>query len=128
MNDLGKLEWSLSLHAAIERFDELRTQEAIAEGPGPSLRTAEALELLALSEVITRKVRYGQQLSVRTARTAGASWADIGRSLGVSRQAAWETHLRWIDGQEAQRRAVDTEGLDVEQIAQARTWAGTLAD
>lgn len=128
MNDLGKLEWALSLHAAVERFDELRTQEAIAEGPGSSLRRAEALELLALSEVMTRKVRYGLQLSVRTARTAGASWVDIGRSLGVSRQAAWETHMRWIDGQEAQHSAADTEGLDREQITQARVWAGTPAD
>ena len=128
MNDLGKLEWALSLQAAVQRFDELRTREATAEGPGPALSPAEALELLSLGEVITRKVRYGQQLSVRTARTAGASWADIGRSLGVSRQAAWESHMRWIDGQEAQHLEVDTEGLDGEQVAQARTLAGTTAN
>ncbi len=128
MNDLGKLEWAWSLPAAVRRFDELRTREAIAEGPGPALSPAEALELLSLGEVITRKVRYGQQLSVRTARTAGASWADIGRSLGVSRQAAWESHMRWIDGQEARHLKADTEGLDLEQIAKARTWAGATAD
>lgn len=98
-----------------------------AEGPGPALPATQALELLALSEVITRKVRHGLQLSVRTARLAGASWADIGRSLGISRQAAWEAHMRWIDVQAAQHVEVETEGLDEEQVAQARAWAGTVA-
>ena len=128
LNYLGKLEWALSLHTAVERFEELRTQEATVEGPGPSLPMAEALEVLALSEVITRKVRYGQRLSVRTARTAGASWADIGRSLGVSRQAAWESHMRWMDGREAQHRASDTDAFDGQQISQARIWAGGPAE
>jgi len=61
----------------------------------------EALELLALGEVIARKAGYGRQLTVRTARAAGASWSQIGAALGTTKQAAWETHLRWIADQEA---------------------------
>jgi hypothetical protein len=40
-------------------------------GPSAPLGCAEALELLALSEVLARKAHYGRQLSVRTARAAG---------------------------------------------------------
>lgn len=125
MVDVGKLEWETSLRVAVARFDELRIRETIADGPGASLSAAESLELLALSEVIARKARYGRQLSVRTARTAGASWAEIGRSIGVSRQSAWETHMRWIESQEARHHAAETEGLDDQQVELARSRAGT---
>lgn len=120
MTDLGALEWATTLPGAVARFDELRTREGIHEGADPSLSATEALELLALSEVITRKVKYGLQLSVRTARSAGVSWADIGRSLGVSRQSAWETHARWIDEQESRHRVDDTEGLDADDVSRLR--------
>ena len=53
--------------------------------------------MLALGELIARKAGYGRQLGVRSARRAGASWTDIGRALGSSKQAAWETHNRWLD-------------------------------
>jgi hypothetical protein len=38
--------------------------------------------------------------TVRAERSAGASWAAVGRSLGVSRQAAWQRYW-WVDNVEA---------------------------
>ena len=78
--------------------------------------------------MIARKAGYGQQLAVRTARAAGASWASIARALGVSKQAAWEAHTRWIDGQGAAHRASGDEGLDPEEVARLRRRAGSPND
>ncbi|MGW2514135.1 Chromate resistance protein ChrB [Streptomyces scopuliridis] len=47
---------------------------------------------------------YGRQLSVRSARKAGASWSQIGAALGTSKQTEWEAHSRWIDEQAAPQR------------------------
>jgi hypothetical protein len=93
-------------------------------GDGAGLSRDEALELLALSEVIARKAGYGRQLSVRSARRAGASWSQIGAALGTSKQAAWEAHTRWIDSQAEQHRRSGYEGLDPETVAAARVLAG----
>jgi hypothetical protein len=95
-----------SLRTAVARYDDLRHREALApavgDGYGPEpLRREEALELLALGEVIARKAGYGRQLTVRTARAAGASWSQIGAALGTTKQSAWETHTRWLDEQDA---------------------------
>ena len=124
--DLDELETSLTLAAAVARFDLLRTREALADpdgGPAP-LTSAETLELLALGEVIARKVAYGRQLTVRAARAAGCSWADIGGALGTTRQSAWEAHRRWIDGQAARHGVVGEIGFDAEETAAARALAG----
>jgi hypothetical protein len=106
------LEREHTLSTAVRRVEALRTRESFAttraeleaDGvlPGPgvfrdSLTATEALELLALTEVVARKATYGRQLTVRSARAAGASWTDIGAALGTSRQAAWEAHRRWSD-------------------------------
>ncbi|WP_433782405.1 hypothetical protein ACQPX6_21240 [Actinomycetospora sp. CA-101289] len=95
------LEREHTLRTAVARFDELRTQDSLASDDDPGGATAltgeEALEMLALGELIARKAGYGRQLGVRSARRAGASWTDIGRALGSSKQAAWETHNRWLD-------------------------------
>ena len=98
-----------TLLTATARFDELRLRDALAPGPvvadegpdqgAPSLTRQEALELLALGEVIARKAGYGRQLAVRSARAAGASWAQIGAALGTTKQSAWEAHARWLDAQ-----------------------------
>jgi hypothetical protein len=50
--------------------------------------------------VIARKAGYGRQLAVRSARAAGASWAQIGAALGTTKQSAWEAHARWLDAQD----------------------------
>ena len=119
--DVDALEQELTLPAAATRFEDLRLRDLLAD---PSLSRAEALELLALGEVIARKSGYGRQLTVRSARTAGASWAEIGSALGTTRQSAWEAHQRWIDGQAAQRGQVGQIGFDDQETAAARDLAG----
>src|SRR5919112_1566584 len=122
MADIDALDREHTLATAVQRFDELRGRDSLADpddpdGPRP-LSRAEALELLA------RKAGQGRQLTVRTARGTGASWAEIGRSLGATRQSAWEAHRRWIDGQAAQHGAVGQIGFDEEDAAAARALAG----
>jgi hypothetical protein len=100
------LERQHTLRTAAVRYDELRTRDALAPPGGldpdaPSLTREEALELLALGEVLARKAGYGRQLGVRTARAGGASWAQIGAALGTTKQSAWETHTRWLEEQAA---------------------------
>jgi hypothetical protein len=135
------LERRFTLLTAASRHDELRAREALAptayeagdaDGSGPAppdpgaapLNRDEALELLALSEVIARKASYGRQLTVRSARWAGASWSQIGAALGTTKQAAWEAHSRWIDGQAEQHRHSGYKGLDAVDVAAARALAG----
>jgi hypothetical protein len=126
-----------TLRTAVARYEELRAREVLADsadGTFPEvaeaerLPAAEVLELLALSEVIARKAGYGQQLAVRTARAAGASWAAIARALGLSKQAAWEEHVRWIDAQAERSGQPGHEGLDPEEIAELRRRAGRPDD
>ena len=128
MVDVAELERSLTLTAAVARLEQLRTGDSLADPDDPAefppLDRQESLELLALQEVVTRKAGYGRQLTVRTARAAGASWAEIGQALGTSRQAAWEAHQRWIDGQAAQSGRVGEIGLDAAEAAAARALAG----
>jgi hypothetical protein len=123
------LEARFTLLTAAARYDALRTREALADtdtdtGDVRPLGRDEALELLALGEVIARKAGYGRQLTVRSARAAGASWSQIGAALGVSKQAAWESHSRWIDDQAEQHRRSDYQGLTEAQVAAARSLAG----
>ena len=98
------------------------------EGCGHVVQTAEsgkeALELLALSELIARKAAYGRQLTVRSARVAGASWTQIGAALGTTKQSAWEAHNRWIDQQANHRSAYGHLSMDSQQAAAARALAG----
>jgi hypothetical protein len=124
-----ELESRFTLLTAAARYDELRVREALASAAdddtgGPALTREESLELLALGEVLARKAAYGRQLSVRSARRAGASWAQIGASLGTSKQAAWEAHGRWIDDQAEQHRRSGYEGLGPGDVATARALAG----
>jgi hypothetical protein len=93
---IDELDRRHTLTTAVVRFEDLRMRDSLAE---PPLTRAEALELLALGEVIARKTGYGRQLTVRTTRAAGASWAEIGQALGSTRQSAWEAHQRWLDAQ-----------------------------
>ena len=121
----------LTLRAAVARYEQLRMRQALADPADPAddpearpLSRQEALELLALGEVIARKAAQGRQLDVRAARAAGASWAQIGQALGTSRQAAWEAHLRWIDQQERIHGQPGELGLDAAEAARARALAG----
>ena len=122
-----ELEQQHTLSTATSRYDELRMRDALAamtsENPAPLSRD-EALEMLALSEVVIRKAGYGRQAMVRAARGSGASWTQIGSALGSSKQAAWEAHHRWISDQARQHELTGYEGLDADQADQARDLAG----
>jgi hypothetical protein len=123
-----ELESRHTLSTATTRYDELRMRDALAamgDGDGPPpLSRAETLELLALSEVVTRKAGYGRQAMVRSARGAGASWTQIGAALGSSKQAAWEAHNRWIEDQARQHELTGYAGLDDDRADEERNLAG----
>ena len=132
MTTPASLEHQYTLATAVARYDELRMRDLLAPGvddlpaqdqPG-SLSRQEALELLALSELIARKAAYGRQLTVRSARAAGASWTQIGAALGTTKQSAWEAHNRWIDQQANHRSAYGHLSMDSQQAAAARALAG----
>jgi hypothetical protein len=132
MADIAELDRTFTLTAAVARLEELRRRDSLADPEDPAgfapLSQAESLELLALQEVVARKAGYGRQLTVRTARSAGASWAEIGLALGTTRQAAWEAHQRWIDGQAAQHGRVGEIGFDDADASAARALAGQSDD
>jgi hypothetical protein len=122
-----ELERQHTLSTATTRYDELRMRDALAtvtEDARTPLSRAEVLELLALSEVVIRKAGYGRQTMVRSARAAGASWAQIGAALGTTKQAAWEAHNRWIEDQAGQHDRTGYSGLDAAQAEAARDLAG----
>jgi len=128
------LEREHTLATAVVRFNDLRVRAAMAATAeemsdesvaAPPLSQGEALELLALGEVIIRKAGYGRQLDVRAARRAGGSWSQIGAALGATKQSAWEAHQRWID-QRIERAAATGGygGLSEQDVADARRLAG----
>jgi hypothetical protein len=127
-----ELERHHTLLTATARYDELRMREALAvmadqsDGPydTPALTREESLELLALSEVVIRKAGYGRQAMVRSARSAGASWTQIGAALGSSKQAAWEAHNRWIGDQAQEHTLTGYTGLEPDEADAARRLAG----
>jgi hypothetical protein len=117
MTTVDQVEREFTLQTAVTRYDELRMRDAIGS---PPLTAQEALEMLALGEVIARKANYGRQLSVRSARAAGASWSQIGAALGTTKQSAWEAHARWIEDQAEQHRRTGLQGLSEQDAADAR--------
>jgi hypothetical protein len=127
MTSPDELEREHTLSTATARYDDLRMREALAamdDTDHPPLSQQEALELLALSEVVIRKAGYGRQAMVRTARGAGASWTQIGAALGSSKQAAWEGHQRWIEEQSRQHAVGGYQGFDPDETEAARGLAG----
>src|SRR3984893_16563067 len=135
MTTPDSIESQHTLTTAVARYNDLRARDLFASaaadvssGEPPydaPLPAQEALELLALGEVIARKAGYGRQLTVRSARAAGASWTQIGAALGTTKQSAWEAHTRWIDHQARHRGAYGQLGLDDQQAAAARALAGS---
>src|SRR4051794_20170550 len=130
-----------SLLTAVTRLDFLsRRDNVVLDGPNDSadddddwmkikdattsLDAEEALELLALGEVVARKAHEHRQLGIRAALRGGADWSQIGRALGVSPRTAWEVHTRWLDAQAKARRAGDQNALDEESLREARRLAG----
>jgi hypothetical protein len=90
-----------------DHWDALRNSET-------SLDTYEALELLALGEVVSRKAHSSQLIGIRAALRGGAGWEQIAEALGVTPEIAWD----------AFRDAIARE-LDADAAASARELAGT---
>ena len=78
-----------------------------------SLDTYEALELLALGEVVSRKAHDSQLIGIRAALRGGASWEQIAEALGVPPDFAWDSFNDAV-----------AERLDADAAAAARELAG----
>jgi hypothetical protein len=78
-----------------------------------SLDVAEALEVLALGEVIARKAHDSRLIGLRAALRGGADWDQIAAALDRTPAQAWETYLALVD-----------EDLDGEAADTARELAG----
>ena len=83
-----------------------------------TLDVPEALELLALGEVIARKARDSQLIGIRAALRGGAGWDEIAAALAVAPDEAWTAYHRLIELQERSR------ALDPEAAGAARDLAG----
>ncbi|SNR30857.1 hypothetical protein [Blastococcus mobilis] len=80
-----------------------------------SLDTYEALELLALGEVVARKAHDSQLIGIRAALRGGAGWNEIGEALGTTPDAAYDAF------QEAITRQLDADAADAaRELAGAR--------
>jgi hypothetical protein len=123
MTTPDELERQHTLMTAAARYDQLRMQDTLG-----TLAAGDALEMLALGELLARKAGYGRQIGVRSARAAGATWTQIGAALGTTKQSAWEAHIRWIDEQATKHRRTGLVGMDADDEAVARSVAGPDAD
>lgn len=68
----------------------VKLQEVLASlSPAPEPESvADLLEVLKSAQEIETQARQLLQMSVLTARGAGATWTDVGKTLGTSKQAA----------------------------------------
>jgi hypothetical protein len=78
-----------------------------------SLDTYEALELLALGEVVARKAHDSQLIGIRAALRGGAGWNEIAEALGTTPDAAYDAFQDAI-----------TRQLDADAAEAARELAG----
>jgi hypothetical protein len=101
-----------SPRTAAETKCQATERRPLAPGPGPACHGA------------TPDARWRPGPGPARPRQAGASWSQIGAALGTSKQAAWEAHSRWIDGQAEQNQRSGYEGLDDGALAAARALAG----
>lgn len=83
---------------------------------GTSLDAHEALELLALGELIARRAHGSRLIGIRAALRGGAGWEEIAAALDVTPQQAWDGFTRAIE---------DDGSLTPEGAASARDLAGT---
>jgi hypothetical protein len=81
---------------------------------GTQLDVDEALELLALGEVVSRRAHDSQLVGIRAALRGGADWTQVAAALGVSPQQAWDSYTESVERQ-----------LDADAAARARELAGT---
>ncbi|MCW2536828.1 MAG: uncharacterized protein JWQ26_2527 [Modestobacter sp.] len=135
------LESEFSLVTAVTRLDFLsRRDNHVIDAPNDAadddddwtsikeatttLDVDEALELLALGEVVARKAHDSRQTGIRAARRGGADWADIGAALDITPAQAWDEHAAWLAEQEAASARGDADALDAVAIGRVRDLAG----
>jgi hypothetical protein len=130
------LENEFSLNTAVSRLDFLSRRDdgdasldpvqaihaddwSSIRNMGTSLDVAEALELLALGELVARKAHDSRLTGIRAALRGGAGWEEIAAALGVPPGEAWEIFARAIDEQ------VGDHALSADAAQAARDLAGT---
>ena len=86
---------------------------------GTSLDVHEALELLALGEVVSRKAHGSRLVGVRAALRGVAGWDEIAAALGVTPPEAWDDFAAAIE------EDLDADVLTPDAAASARGLAGT---
>jgi hypothetical protein len=129
------LEAEFSLSTAVTRLDFLSRRDSAEtalntvvdadeddwssiKAAGTSLDVPEALELLALGEVIARKAHGSRLVGIRAALRGGAGWDEIAAALDMPPAAAWDLFARMLDEQ------VRARTMDAEAAASARRLAG----
>ncbi|MCU1604056.1 MAG: uncharacterized protein JWP46_521 [Modestobacter sp.] len=135
------LESEFSLVTAVTRLDFLsRRDNHVVDAPADAadddddwasikeatttLDVDEALELLALGEVVARKAHDSRLKGIRAARRGGADWTDIAAALDIAPGQVWDEYAEWLDAQDAALAAGDPDALDRSALAQARELAG----
>ncbi|SDG33837.1 hypothetical protein [Klenkia brasiliensis] len=134
------LEDEVTLQVAANRIDFLSRRDAgVVEATAPddaddfladlrntgtSLDRHEALELLALGEVVYRKAHDSRHLGMHAALREGAGWADIATALDGDAALAWDAHQQWIRDQFELHRRGGPGGLDSGAAHTARQLAG----
>ena len=125
------LEDELSLSTAATRLDFLSRRDdggvvlntvedadpddwSSIKNMGTSLDVPEALELLALGELIARRAHGSRLIGIRAALRGGAGWDQIAAALGVAPEQAWDDFAAAVEAQ-----------LRGEAAASARELAGT---
>ncbi|MFC8084207.1 type III effector protein [Streptomyces sp. NPDC057340] len=119
--------------AAIEEAVHTAQAPRSAEQPGCEVTSDQALAALLLLRQVRARLAGWETGLIETARSAGASWADLARPLGVaSRQAAERRYLRLrpgapgSTGEERVQAARDRRAADRSVTAWARGNAGDL--
>lgn len=105
---------STSLNTVRDSEDDADDWSAI-RGMTTNLDVSEALELLALGEVVARKAHGSQLTGIRAALRGGAGWEEIAAALDLTPRQAWDAYAQ----------AVDAAALDPDAAASARELAGT---
>ena len=93
---LGECSEEGGIRRANGRGGDVGDEDAIHEEWKAHIAPSEAI--LGVEAAAREYAQAGQRLdkTVAAAKAAGASWADIGRAVGISRQSA---HERWADKQ-----------------------------